>query len=243
MEEKREKELKEFQKKIGYQFKDINLLNQSLIHRSYLNENSQIPWEDNERLEFLGDAVLGLVISHLVMGNFLDQTEGELSKIRAAIVNEQRLAQISRSLTLGDYLLLGRGEDLTDGRNKNSILADAYEALFAAIYLDGGLNEAFRIARSHLTSILSQVDKDGFYQDYKSALQEYSQDIFKTIPKYILVEEFGPDHQKHFRVEVRINGTTWGSGIGRNKKEAEQRTAKEVLAKLLSNYNSKRKRR
>ncbi len=233
MEEKRKEELKDFQEKIGYQFKDTNLLNQALIHRSYVNENSQKALKDNERLEFLGDAVLGLVVSHLIMTSFPDWTEGELSKIRAAIVNEQRLAEISRKLDLGVYLILGRGEDLTNGRSKNSILADGYEALLAAIYLDRGLEEVFSTAKKHLASILSRINRDDFYQDYKSMLQEYSQETFKAIPKYVLVGESGPDHQKIFKVEVRISGTTWGAGSGRSKKEAEQKAAREVLAKFV----------
>jgi len=233
MEEKREKELKEFQEKIGYFFKNIILLNQALIHRSYVNEVNKLSLEDNERLEFLGDAVLGLVVSHLIMMDFPDQDEGVLSKMRAAIVNERSLAEISRKIDLGTYLVLGRGENLTDGRNKSSILADAYEALFAAIYLDGGIDAVFRIASSHFAGIISLLNENSFYQDHKSVLQEYSQEMYKVAPKYVLIEESGPDHQKIFTVEARIDGTSSGLGKGRSKKEAEQRAAKEIFDKIL----------
>lgn len=225
--------LKRLQKNISYTFKDLSLLNQAFTHKSYANENPDQECSDNERLEFLGDAVLDVIISHSLMDNFPKHTEGELTKLRSAIVNEKRIADLARKLNLGEFLLLGKGEDSTDGRNKNSILADTYEALIAAIYLDGGYKIAFRVVKQHFTDILSSVQQGSLhYRDYKSQLQEYTQSVFKAIPKYVLVKESGPDHDKSFEVNTILNNKVWGKGFGKSKKDATQKAAKEALKKL-----------
>jgi len=226
--------LKQLQKNIYYTFKDLSLLNQAFTHKSYVNENPDQEYSDNERLEFLGDAVLSVIISHSLMDHFPKHTEGELTKLRSAIVNEKRIADLSRKLNLGKYLLLGKGEDSTEGRNKNSILADTYEALIAAIYLDGGYKTVSRIVEQHFTDILSSTYQGSFYyKDYKSQLQEYTQSVFKAIPKYVLVKESGPDHNKSFEVNITLNNKVWGKGFGKSKKDATQKAAQEALEKLL----------
>ncbi|KPJ58039.1 MAG: hypothetical protein AMJ42_04060 [Deltaproteobacteria bacterium DG_8] len=226
--------LKHLQKNISYTFKDLSLLNQAFTHKSYLNENPDQGYSDNERLEFLGDAVLDVIISHSLMDSFPKYTEGELTKLRSSIVNERRIADLARKLNLGEFLLLGKGEDFTEGRNKNSILADTYEALIAAIYLDGGYKSAFRVVKRHFTDILSSTHQGGlYYRDYKSQLQEYTQSVFKAIPKYVLVKESGPDHNKSFEVNITLNNKVWGKGFGKSKKAATQKAAQEALERLL----------
>jgi len=228
--------LKNLQKNIFYTFKDLSLLDQAFTHKSYLNENPDQGCSDNERLEFLGDAVLDMIISHYLMDNFPKYTEGELTKIRSSIVNQRRIAGLARKLNLGEFLLLGKGEDFTEGRNKNSILADTYEALIAAIYLDGGYETVFRVIKQHFSDIISSIHREGFhYRDYKSQLQEYTQSVFKAIPKYVLVKESGPDHNKSFEINVTLNNKILGKGFGKNKKAATQKAAQEALAKLLKN--------
>ena len=226
--------LKNLQKNISYSFKKPSLLNQALTHKSYANENLDKEYRDNERLEFLGDAVLDLIISHLLMDNFPQHTEGDLTKLRSALVNERRIADLARKLNLGEFLLLGKGEDSTEGKNKNSILANIYEALIAAIYLDSGYKSAFRIVKRHFTDILSSAQQGSpYYRDFKSQLQEYTQSVFKTTPRYVLVKESGPDHNKSFAVNVILNNEVCGNGLGKSKKDAEQKAAQDALGKML----------
>ena len=230
----RKKELKRLQKKISYSFKKLSLLNQAFTHKSYANENQDYESKDNERFEFLGDAVIGLIIGHLLMDGCPHHHEGDLTKLRSAIVNESRFADLARELNLGEFLLLSKGEDATGGRNKNSILADAYEALIAAIYLDGGFKRVFQVVKKHFDDILSAANQGSLYfRDFKSELQEYTQRIFKTTPKYVLVRKSGPDHNKTFEVNIILKNKVWGKGIGKSKKDASQKAAQKAFGKLL----------
>jgi len=218
---------------IGYTFKDSALLKQALTHKSYANEMQLDNPFGNERLEFLGDAVIELSISHILMERFHDCAEGKLSNMRAAIVNEAELSSLARKFNVGRYILLSRGEDESEGRMKKSILANVYEAIIAAVYYDGGYNSAFALIEKHFSNLLAEVADKGFYRDYKSRLQEYAQKMFNTIPKYIIVTEEGPDHIKFFESQVVINDTYYEKGRGRNKKTAEQEAAEKTLRTLL----------
>ena len=239
MDKERKKALQALQKKVGYRFKSLELLNQGLRHKSFVHENVDAEGQDNERLEFLGDAVLDLVIGHMTMDRYPDYPEGSLSRLRAAVVNETGLAQIARDLSLGEYLLLGKGEEMTRGREKSSILSSTLEAVLASIYLDGGFKKAFQVI-SHLFSIpLELAEKESFYQDYKTKLQELSQETIRATPRYILAKQYGPAHDKIFGVKVQIQGRVSGSGAGKSKKEAEQRAAKRTLQKLHQSLKGK----
>ncbi len=232
MNKERKRALREIQKKIGYRFKSLELLNQGLRHKSFVHENLDEDGKDNERMEFLGDAVLDLVIGHMIMDRYPDYPEGSLSRLRAAVVNETGLAKIARDLSLGDYLLLGKGEEMTRGREKSSILASSLEALLAAIYLDGGFRKAFKVITQLFVQAVEVAEKESFYQDFKTKLQELSQDVLKATPRYVLAKQFGPDHDKIFGVKVSIQGKVAGVGAGKSKKEAEQRAARRTLQKL-----------
>lgn len=227
-------ELNDLEKKLGYTFKNVGWLRQALTHRSYSHENRDPGPEDNERMEFLGDAVIDLVIRHLLMEIFPDRDEGELSKIRSGVVNEPTLAKIARSIQLGDHLFLGKGEEQSQGRDKSSILADAYEALIAAIYLDSGFGRVFEVIRGHFTFVLRDAASTDFLEDYKTKLQEYSQEQFKSIPNYVVEREVGPDHDKTFFVNLLLNGKIISYGKGKSKKEAEQSAARSALNILNS---------
>lgn len=228
----RKKLLRNLQKKINYRFKSLTLLEQGLCHKSYCHEVIKAGLGDNERLEFLGDAVLDLVIGHLIMEHHPDYAEGELTRLRAAVVNKSCLAKIAREIDLGAYLLLGKGEELTGGRQKNSILAASLEALLAAIYLDGGFKKAFAVISALFSDHLEATAAGHDYQDFKTQLQEFAQEIFKAIPRYQLAKEMGPDHDKIFGVKVFIQDKVVGLGAGKSKKEAEQRAAQKSLQKL-----------
>ena len=232
MEKERKKVLKTFQKKFRYRFKNLNLLDQSLRHRSFAHEIHDVVYEDNERLEFLGDAVLDLIIGHLLLERYPEFSEGDLSKLRAAAVNSSRLAKVARDLSLGDYLHLGKGEELTRGREKSSILAGSLEAVIAAVYLDGGFKKAFKVISALFAPYLEPGDKEGPHQDFKTKLQEVSQWRFRAAPRYLLAKEFGPDHAKVFGVKVVIEKKVVGFGSGKSKKEAEQKAAQDTLERL-----------
>jgi ribonuclease-3 len=232
MDKEREKALKALQKKIHYRFKSFDFLDQGLRHKSFVHEELEAGGQDNERLEFLGDAVLDLVISHLIMERHPDYPEGYLSRLRAAVVNQARLAEIARELTLGEYLSLGKGEEMTGGREKTSILAASLEALLAVVYLDGGYKKAYGVISQLFSSHLEMAEKEGFSQDFKTKLQEVSQETLKAMPRYLLVKEFGPDHDKVFGVKVLSQEKVVGVGAGKSKKEAEQRAAKRTLKNL-----------
>jgi len=240
MNKERRKQLKQLQKQLSYSFKKISRLDQAFIHKSFANENPERNLEDNERLEFLGDAVLDLIISHIIMDEFPRYSEGDLTKLRSSLVNERKIAELSRELELGNYLLLGKGEDSTKGRNKNSILADTYEAVIAAIYLDGGYKKTFKVLKKHFASFFTAVNEGSLYnKDFKSQLQEITQNIYKLTPRYILVKEYGPDHKKTFSVNVTVRNQVLGTGSGTSKKNAEQKAAQEALRHLEGENNSK----
>ncbi|MBN1282212.1 MAG: ribonuclease III [Proteobacteria bacterium] len=225
---------KALEKSIGYRFRRREHLRRALTHKSYANELRMAYADHNERLEFLGDAVLELAISHLLMERFTEFPEGELSKLRAAVVNEGQLAEIAREVGLGDYLYLGKGEDQTGGRDKPSLLSDALEAVFGAIYLDRGFGKAFVVIEGLYEDLLERAGGVGFVRDFKTRLQEVSQARFRAVPRYRLASTTGPDHAKTFEVQLFIQDTLWGTGCGASKKAAEQAAASEALAKLES---------
>lgn len=226
--------IEDLQKKISYQFKDIDLLREALTHKSYVNENPELNLKDNERLEFLGDAVLDLAISTSLVMNFPNFQEGELSRFKSMVVSETSLAKIAARLDLGHFLFLGKGEEQTGGREKESLLANALEAIIAAIYLDGGLEPADEFIRMTFSDEISMIVKEGISLDYKTDLQEYCQAQGLPLPVYKVSKETGPDHKKIFEIELLIQDEVFGIGIGRSKKDAEQKAAKEALKHLTS---------
>lgn len=219
--------MNEIEKVISYCFKNKKLLKTALTHSSYANEvkNGLLC---NERLEFLGDSVLSIIVAEFLYKNYLHLPEGELTKLRASLVCEKSLFEFAMQIDLGEKMLLGRGEEQTGGRTRPSILADAFEALIAAIYLDGGIEAAGQFVLSFVTKTMSDNEKQSF-KDYKTILQEIIQQNKEEKVEYVLVSEEGPDHDKRFCVEVRLNSNIIGSGTGRSKKQAEQLAAKEAL--------------
>ncbi len=230
-----EQELQTLTGKLGYEFKNGDLLAEALRHASYVNELTSSSRRDNERLEFLGDAVLDLAISHILMDLFEDAKEGDLSKYRASVVNEKGLFQVAKELQLGNFLMLGKGEELSGGREKPSLLANAFEALIGALYLDSGFLRTKEIINALFLPYLSKIDREDVVEDFKSLLQEYTQESLKTRPDYVLIDERGPAHDKVFTVALRLNGEIMSEGVGRSKKEAEQRAAKEAFHCLSEN--------
>ncbi len=221
------------QEKLGYEFKDPDLLARALTHKSFHNENSTVSKGDNERLEFLGDAVLDLVLSDLLMKRFPDLTEGDLSKIRASLVNEAVLAELALEFGLDGQLRLGRGEILTGGASKPRILASSIEALIGCFYLDAGFTDCQLWVERLFEPRLVALDLTRhFATDYKTRLQEFSQEKHKAVPLYVVIKEEGPDHEKTFFVEVRIGDQLLGSGQGKSKKLAEQESARRALEGL-----------
>lgn len=218
--------INELQQKLGYKFKNESILLRALSHSSYVNENHDICKESNERLEFLGDSVLGFITAENFFKNYTDFPEGDLTKLRAAMVCEKSLASFARQIQLGKYLLLGKGEIVTGGRERPSIQADAFEAVIAAIYLDGGMDEARRFVLKYIDEA---IRKHRSVRDYKTMLQEVVQRNPGEIVEYVLVGESGPDHDKRFEVEVHLNSNVIGRGIDRSKKGAEQEAAREAL--------------
>ncbi len=215
------------EERLGYKFNNINLLKNALTHSSYANEVRD-GFSSNERLEFLGDSVLSIVVSDYIYKHYPNMPEGELTKLRASLVCEKSLCAFSRELELGNYLMLGKGEEKGGGRERDSILADAFEAVLAAIYLDGGMEPARRHVMNFVLRELQHTD-DEVFKDYKTALQEIIQRNPEEAVSYILTGESGPDHDKEFTVEVRLNSNVIGRGRGKNKKRAEQMAAKEAL--------------
>ena len=221
-------DLKEFQARIGYEFNNINLLRQALTHSSYANEKHMKKLSDNERLEFLGDAVLEVVSSEFLYQNYTDVPEGELTKLRASIVCEPTLALCTKEMDLGRYIYLGKGEDHTGGRKRKSILSDALEAVIGAIYLDGGFANAKEFV---LKYILTDIEHKQLFYDSKTILQEVVQGEHEKLT-YDLISENGPDHNKSFTVEARVGSRVLGEGTGRTKKAAEQEAAYKALLML-----------
>lgn len=227
----RKKLLDELMRVLGYQFKDIELLNLAFVHRSYLNEYKDVNMS-NERLEFLGDVVLGFIVSVELYEQFPNSDEGYLTKIRSKVVCEESFSYAARTFNLGKYLLLGRGEDSFGGRDRNSILADTFEALFGALYLDGGMGVVTEIANKFFfDTVVYGINKNIFIKDYKSYLQEYYHKGSSTKITYTLVSERGPDHNKEFDMCVNIDDIIKGYGTGKNKKQAEQQAARDALIK------------
>ena len=224
--------IKDLEAAIGYQFKNITLLQNALTHSSYANERWHNPLASNERLEFLGDSVLGMVVAEYLFSHFQDRPEGELTRMRADMVCEKTLAAVANRVNLGEHLLLGHGEEQGGGRKRNSILADAVESIIAASFLDGGMEAAKSIIQRFILSDVPVIKPHNM--DYKTALQEQVQQKKNQVLTYHLVGESGPDHNKQFAVEVQLNGKPIGSGIGSSKKRAEQDAARMALEALFS---------
>jgi ribonuclease III len=227
--------LNQLQEKLDYYFRDPRLLDNALIHRSFVNENPALCLRDNERLEFLGDTVIGLCTSDILMKKYPDYTEGQLSKTRASIINEHSLADLAKKHAIGNFLLLGRGEEISGGRMKTSILSNAFEAVIAAIYLDSGFEEACEFIKKVFAPLIVEEAGTSIYRDYKTAAQEICQDRFKDTPKYTLTAESGPDHDKVFEVSLSVASIVTTTGKGKSKKEAEQQAAKKALKSLQEN--------
>lgn len=224
----RERNIEEFQKKIGISFHDPKLLTHALIHSSYANERKMSKDKNNERLEFLGDAVLELITSDYLFRTYKKEPEGKLTKLRASLVCEPTLAMCAKDIALGEYLLLSRGEDMTGGRERDSILSDAFEAVIGAVYLDQGIESARKFIETHL---LKDVENKVLFFDAKTQLQEIIQGEGNETLHYVLVKEEGPDHQKQFAIEARLGDEVIGRGVGRSKKTAEQHAAFEAIKK------------
>lgn len=223
--------MRKIEEKIGYRFRDPELLRQALTHSSYANERGWGRLGCNERLEFLGDSILGYFTAEYLYRGYPDKPEGEMTKLRAELVCEASLAKVAETLALGEALLLGRGEELGGGRGRPSITADAVEALLAAIYLDGGAEEARRFVYTFILSNAPRAAREGSH-DFKTLLQELVQRDGAESPLYRMTGESGPDHCKVFGAEVLVDGRALGEGSGRSKKEAEQNAARDALEKL-----------
>ncbi len=239
IDQERKKELKLFQKLAGIRFKSDMLLNLAFAHRSYANE---IPGEteNNEKLEFLGDSVLGLIISENLFINSEDKNEGDLAKIKSFVVSEDILATVAKRIRVDNYILIGKGEEYSGGRNKKTLLADAMEAIIGAYYLDSGYALVKEFVLRLLLPEIDKVVEDRHKKDYKSLLQEYVQKKYRSYPKYAVVKKSGPDHDKTFVIEVTINNVSYGKGVGKNKKEAEQQAAGMAYNRLTGAASQKK---
>ena len=218
-----------FEEKAGVTFKDKNLLKQAFTHRSYINENRNLKLEHNERLEFLGDAVLELVITDYLYGRLKDSNEGELTSLRSALVNADTCSQVAQKLNANEFLLLSRGESKDTGRARQYILANTLEAVIGAIYIDQGLESAKSFILTHIAPIVEEVLKNGVWIDAKSLLQEKIQEHVGVTPVYKTIRESGPDHDKHFVVSVLAGKEVYGEGEGKSKQDAEQDAAQNAL--------------
>ena len=223
--------ISKFENIISYNFKNKQYILEALTHSSYSNENKSYAF--NERLEFLGDSVLGIIISDFLFKNETELPEGELTKLRANIVCEESLSEVSKKIELGTHMLLGKGEEATGGRERVSILADAVEAVIAAIYLDGGIESARKFVLTQMDEIIQDSIKGRIFRGYKTHLQEVIQSQGETNIIYDLVEEIGPDHNKKFVMQVKLNDEVLGTGEGKSKKEAEQSAAKQALRRMM----------
>ena len=220
--------MKDLERLINYQFNNKELLKRALYHTSYCNEVKSAG-ESNERLEFLGDSVLSVVVAEYLFSNYKKQQEGDLTKLRASLVCEKALAQFAKEIELGRFIMLGRGEQQNGGSERPSILSDAFEALLAAMYLDGGMAIVRPFILKFVEEELERIDKTESFHDYKTQLQEIIQRNREEELLYVLVAEEGPDHDKRFTIEVRLNSNVIGKGIGHSKKQAEQLAAKQAL--------------
>lgn len=229
----RRTQLAAFQKRADIRFKGIELLNLSFTHRSCGNEDPSRS-QNNERLEFLGDAVLGLVTATCLYEILGERSEGELARVKSYVVSEEVLSELARGLGLDEYLLLGKGEEQSGGRAKKAILADAVEALIGAFYLDSGFDPAFRFVRSLVEPEIGKVLQNRHHKDYKTMLQEYAQKYYRSYPLYRLVKKIGPDHDRTFWVSCEVAGAEYGPHEGKNKKEAEQSAAKAAYDAIVA---------
>ncbi len=227
------KDLSALENQLDIKFRDVRLLNQALVHRSYLNENREVK-ESNERLEFLGDSVLSLLTAEELYGRFTRYAEGELTNLRSGLVRTQTLASIARSLLLGQHILMSKGEERSGGRENTSLLADTFEAVLGAIYLDQGLTAARKFLRENLFPIVADINKHKDQLDFKSKLQEITQRKQKLSPTYKVISTVGPDHDKTFLIGVSVGEHFLGEGSGKSKQEAEQEAARIAIVKLKS---------
>lgn len=229
-----QRDLQELRQRLSVDVGD-ELLSLSMTHRSYSYENGNVP--TNERLEFLGDSVLGLVVTETLYRLHPDLPEGQLAKLRAAVVNARALAEVGATLGLGDFLLLGKGEEATGGRSKSSIVADAVEAVIGAVYLGAGLNAATDLIHRLVDPLIENAATLGAGLDWKTSLQELSSELLLGVPEYVLTES-GPDHDKRFTARVRLAGELYGAGEGKSKKEAEQVAAAETFIQLQHTHHT-----
>ncbi|PYR76221.1 MAG: ribonuclease III [Acidobacteria bacterium] len=231
-------ELEPLERSVGYRFRDRGLLEHALTHRSRVHEDASGGVFDNESMEFLGDSVLGFAIADLLFREFPQHNEGQKSKLKASLVSSASLARLGEQLDLGSFLILGRGEEKTGGRRKHAIIADCYEALIAAIYLDGGIEPARAFIERQFASLIEEARRTGaaavFTEDWKSALQEWLQSHGRGLPVYRIIEEIGPPHRRTFVIEVQVEGDPIARAEGRSKKEAAQAAAKAALEVLSS---------
>lgn len=218
--------------RLGVRFNDLRLLNQALMHRSYVHDADLGRGESNERMEFLGDAVLGLLVNEHLYAQYAKRQEGRLTKIKSLVVSEAVLSRTAEEVGLGEFILLSDNERTSGGAQRASIIADAFEAVIGAVYLDSGLQSARRFVRQHILSSIDELLEVEEYKNYKSIVQEYAQKEFGARPRYRVVSAKGPEHERTFFVELRLGGRALGRGEGKNKKEAEQMAARSALAKL-----------
>lgn len=230
--QERKRELSLFQKQASIKFKNLELLNLAFCHRSFANE-SQIDVDNNERLEFLGDSVLGLIVSDWLFLNLPNMDEGDFSRIKSFVVSEESLAMIAKKLRVDNFILIGKGEEFSGGRSKKALLADCMEAIFGAYYLDSGFKAATDLVQRLLVPEIKVVLDNKHRKDYKTMLQEYVQKRYKTYPRYEVVKKTGPEHDNTFWVKVTVHKSTYGPAVGNNKKEAEQAVAKIAHDKLV----------
>lgn len=234
MDELRKEALNTLGQRLGYTFSDLSLLDKALTHRSYANEHQAPGLLDNERQEFLGDAVLQLSVSELLYNRFPGFSEGMLTKMRSSLVTDQALSRLASGYGIGDFLLLGRGEETSGGREKESLLANALEAVMAAVFDDGGYGAARKLVVRTFEPLLDDLESEIFCHDYKSRLQELSHELFRSVPVYRICGTRGPDHDKIFDVEVGVDESIRATGSGRSKKEAEQQAARRALDIILA---------
>ncbi len=241
----RASELRRLCRELGIRIRDLSLLDQALSHRSYVHEQDMGRGESNERMEFLGDSVLGLVVNEALYEKFATRQEGRLTKIKSLLVSETVLSRRAEEIELGKYIHLSDNERLSGGGNRSSILADAFEAVIAAIYLDSGLDAARGFIEDHILADMEKLLNIEEYKNYKSVVQEHAQKKLGARPRYRVVSATGPEHERKFFVELKIDGRALGRGEGKNKKEAEQMAARNALSKLglLDNGKKKRPRR
>lgn len=229
LEPDREAQLHELACRLGIEFVELDLLSQAFRHSSYINENDLLHFEGNERLEFLGDSVLGLIVTDEIYRRYRDKREGELSKVKAMVVSRRVLAKKADEIELGRYVQLGRGEELTGGRSRRSILSNTFESLVGAIFLSGGIHFAHEFVLRYLNDEIEKCSKGRGLRDHKSELQEVAQREWGKLPLYRVVEVVGPDHDKLYKVEVLLDGTVLGGGQGKSKKSAQQAAARQAL--------------